>query len=121
MSLRVNVFTRGPDGEMLLVDLDPVDRHKELAGFESYRRRLYGSPAARTLGLQILPTLDGGDVCVEGAELERLRAEAELALANVDLFVVEADATAEDLRPRFDNIIAAARRAASMGGGVVIW
>jgi hypothetical protein len=119
MSLLVNAYTRDTDGRMEFIE--PEDHAQELAGFESYRQRLYGSRAARSLGLQLLPTLDGGDVYVEGEAVEQLRAEAELALANIDLFVAEAEATAESLRHRFENIIAATRRAASVGGGVVIW
>jgi hypothetical protein len=120
MSLLVNVYTRDPNGKMTFID--PAHPSEELAGFESSRQRLNGSPAARQLGLRLLPALDGGDVYAEGEEdVERLRAEAELALANVELFVEEAGASAERLRPRFENIIAAARRAASLGGGVVIW
>ena len=119
MSLLVNAYTRGPDGRMEVIE--PEDHAQELAGFESYRQRLYGSRAARSLGLQLLPTLDGSDVYAEGEEIEQLRAEAELALANIELFVAEVEATAESLRPRFENIVAAARRAAALGGGVVIW
>lgn len=119
MSLLVNAYTRGPDGQMEIIE--PEDHSLELAGFESYRQRLYGSQAARSLGLQLLPTLDGSDVYAEGDDVERLRDEAELALSNIELFVPEADDTAESLRRRFENIIAATRRAASVGGGVVIW
>lgn len=101
--------------------IKPDQPSQDLAGFESYRRQLYGSRAARALGLTLLPTLEGGDIYAEGEDVNRLRAEAELALANVELFVAEAGASAESLRPRFANIIAAAHRAAAVGGGVVIW
>jgi hypothetical protein len=100
---------------------DPPHPSEKLAGFESYRQQLYGSQAARGLGLRLLPTLDGGNVYAEGAVVEQLRDEAELALAHIELFVIEAEATADSLRPRFENIIAAARRAVAVGGGVVIW
>lgn len=119
MSLTVHAYTRTPDGHMVFVD--PVKHSDTLAGFESYRQRLYGGEAARALGLRLLPKLDGEDLYVEGADLDRLRAEAETALANVERFEAEAGATAESIRPRFENIIAAAHRAAEFGGGVVIW
>lgn len=119
MSLLVNAYTRDPEGRITIIN--PAEHWQELAGFESYRQQLYGSRAARALGLLLLPTLDGGDIYAEGAEVKRLRAEAELALAHVESFVAEAEATVESLRPRFENIIAAARRAAEVGGGVVIW
>lgn len=119
MSLLVNVYTRTPDGEMVFVH--PAEHSEELAGFESYRRKLYGSEAARVLGLRLLPKLDGEDLYVEGADLDRLRAEAEMALANVERFEAETGVTVERLRPRFENIIAATQRAAELDGGVVIW
>lgn len=119
MSLLVNIYIRGPDGGMEIID--PDMHSQELAGFESYRQRLYGSRAALALGLRLLPTLDGGNIYAEGPYVEQLRAEAELALAHVETFIAEAQAPAESLRPRFENIIAAARRAAEVGGGVVIW
>lgn len=119
MSLSINVYIRGPDGRMDI--LRPEEHAQELAGFESYRQRLYGSRAARALGLRLLPTLDGGDLFAERAEVARLRAEAEVALANLEMFIPESGASAESLRPRFENIIAAAVRAEEVGGGVVIW
>ena len=119
MSLLVNAYTRGPDGEMIIIE--PEDHSHELAGYESYRQQLYGSRAALALGLQLLPILDGGNVYAEGEDVERLRAEAVLALANVGLFEAETGASSESLRARFANIITAASRAAAVGGGVVIW
>jgi hypothetical protein len=101
--------------------IEPEDHSQELAGFESYRQKLYGSRAARELGLRILPTLDGSDVYAEGEDVERLRVEAELALTNIGRFEAETGATAEGLRSRFENIIAATRQAVALGGGVVIW
>lgn len=119
MSLLVNIYTRAPDGKMIIVD--PAEHAVELAGFESYRQKLYGSNAALALGLRLLPQLDRGDLYAEGADVDRLRTEAQTALANIEQFEAEANATAESLRPRFENIAAAARRAAELGGGVVIW
>lgn len=119
MSLLVNVYTRTPDGKKVVID--PAETGCELAGFESYRQKLYGSQAAQALGLCLLPQLDGGDLYVEGAELEQLRQEAEEALADIERFESETQTTAERLRPRFENIIAATRRAAELGGGIVIW
>ena len=119
MSLLVNAYTRGPDGRMTMIE--PGDHSQELAGFESYRQHLYGSRAARALGLQLLPTLNSSDVYAEGEDVERLRAEAELAIANIGLFEEETGASSESLRVRFQNIIATTHRATEVGGGVVIW
>ncbi len=119
MSLSVHAYFRTVDGEMSFIE--PPDPSQDLAGFESYRKTLYGSRAAVSLGLKILPKLANGDICVEGEELEQLRSDVELAFFNVALFVTEAGARTEDLRPRFENILNAIRRAQEAGGGVVIW
>lgn len=119
MTLSVSAYVRGPNGEMEFIE--PSHPSEELAGFESYRQTLYASHAARSLGLSILPTLDGGNVYADGEDVGRLLAEAELALANIDRFEAELGVNAESLRPRFENIAADARRASDAGGGVVIW
>jgi len=119
MSLSVSVYVRGASGEMNFVE--PESDSAELAGFESYRTTLYGSQAAKSLGLTLLPSLATHDVFAEGTELERLRRESELALANIDKFVAESGAPGERLRCRFENIIAAVDKARRLGGGVVIW
>lgn len=119
MTLLVNTFTRGPQGELQLAEA--AEHSEELAGFENYRQKLYGSATAQSLGLRLLPTLTNSDLYAEGTDVGRLLAEAELALANIELFVSEAGATAENLRPRFQNIANACRQATSSGGGVVIW
>ena len=104
------------------MQLTEVAEHsQELAGFESYRQKLFGSAAAQSLGLRLLPTLTNCDLYAEGADVARLLAEAELALANIELFVPEAGASAENLRTRFQNIANACREATNSGGGVVIW
>ncbi len=119
MTLLVNTFVRTSTGEMDIIE--PDCHSEELAGFESYRQTLYGSRAALSLGLQLLPKLATEDVYAEGADLGRLRTEAELSLANIELFEEESGGTAESLRSRFENIIGAVRRASCVGGGVVIW
>jgi hypothetical protein len=119
MTLLVNTFTRSPDGAMQLAE--PAEQSQELAGFESYRRKVYGGAMARSLGLQILPTLASSDLYVEGNDVARLLAEAELALANVEVFAAEAETTTDSLAQRFQNIATACRHALSTGGGVVIW
>jgi hypothetical protein len=119
MTLVVNAYVRDSSGAIDFIE--PDSPSEELAGFESYRQKLYGSQAAVSLGLRLLPSLATEDVYAEGPDLERLRGEAELALANIGLFEAESGASAESLRPRFENIICAVHRASRVGGGVVIW
>ena len=66
--------------------IEPDSPSEELAGFESYRKKLYGSQAAVSLGLRLLPSLATQDLYAEGPQLERLRGEAELVLANIGSF-----------------------------------
>lgn len=119
MTLSVNVYTRNDTGAMQIVE--PAEGLHELAGFESYRHGLYGSEAARSLGFVLLPTLAASDIYAEGEQVTQLQREAEIALANIARFELEARTTAEHLRSRFQNIIRACKHAASIGGGVVIW
>jgi hypothetical protein len=101
--------------------IEPDNPSEELAGFESDRQKLYGSQAAVSLGLKLLPSLATEDMYAEGPDLERLRGEVEFALVNIGLFEVESGASAENLRSRFENIICAIHRVSRVGGGVVIW
>lgn len=119
MTLVVNAYVRDSCGEMNFIE--PEHSWEELAGFESYRRTLYGSQAALSLGLKLLPILANSNVYAEGPDLEQLRHECELALVNVELFEAESGACAESLRSRFENIICAVERASRVGSGVVIW
>jgi hypothetical protein len=119
MTLVVSVYVRDSSGSMDIIE--PDSPSEELAGFESYRQKLYGSQVAVSLGLKLLPSLATKDVYAEGPALEQLRDEAELAIANIGLFEAESGASAESLRPRFENIICAVHRASRVGGGVVIW
>ena len=63
LSLNVVAYAVGPAGLRRL--------ESRLAGPEAYRERLYGSQAARALGLQLLPSLVERDVWAEGGEAIR--------------------------------------------------
>ena len=119
MSLLVNAYTRDNGGEMVI--LEPNDHSEELAGFEVFRKTFYGGQTARSLGLRLLPVLAETDLYAEGQDLDVLQAEAELVLQNVDRFVDEAEAAAETLRFRVQNILNATMRARAENGGVVVW
>ena len=115
MSLLVNAYTRGDGGEMVI--LEPNDHSEELAGFEVFRKTFYGGQTARALGLRLLPVLAETDLYAEGQDLDVLQAEAELVLHNVDRFIYEAEATAETLKFRVQNILNATMRARAANGG----
>jgi hypothetical protein len=73
MSLSVHARCRGSD------DWEkPSPPHSDLAGFESWRRDVWGSAPVKRLGLRILPSLAGGDTFASGADLEALAHDVDL-------------------------------------------
>jgi hypothetical protein len=116
MTLLVNVYRYEESGEMII--LEPNNHSEELAGFESYRNTFYGSQVAKSLGLQLLPTLANTNLYVESQDLINLQLEAELILQNMFLFI---GIDAETIQFRIHNILKAIAQAREIGGGVVIW
>jgi hypothetical protein len=135
MSLTVHARRRGPSGGEGLEFETPAAPHSELAGFEFWRSAVWGSPAVRRLGLQILPSLTAGDVCASGqqlADLERevselqrsLKAVVEELLADGVHIVASPNDPYETVRFRLANIAEAVRLARALPdctGEVVIW
>ncbi|MEN2418068.1 hypothetical protein AABB02_08185 [Streptomyces rimosus] len=131
MSLSVDVFVIGPDGTRALLDVPPDA--SDLAGFESWRRTVWGAPAVRALDARFLPRLAEGDCEVQPHEVAEFAAECALLREHQERVVravLEADdgerpKTYEELLHvfgrRLDNIIDAARRAREAGGGVIVW
>ena len=115
MSLLVNVFKRNPNGEM---DFVGVEHHKELAGFESWRNTLYGSPQSESLGLSLLTQLSQADLyCTTPTELDRLSQECLLLLNHLDQYPQNPDS----ITYRIQNIIDAVELARETDACVVIW
>lgn len=121
MTLVVNSFVRDPaTGEV--VSLPWPAAGEELAGVEACRRTLWGSRAARELGLVLLPTLADHDLYVESDELDRLEREVQLVLGHLDELARATGYTDEYIEHRAANILRAigvAREHAH--GGVVIF
>lgn len=114
MTLSVDVYIKGPDGEEQRLDL-PSD----LAGVESARRTFYGSEISRGLGLKWFPMLSGRyQLECEGNELHELRREAVL------LFQYVHDNDEEEYRHywsfRLNNIFNAIDAALHFDGVVTI-
>jgi hypothetical protein len=86
MSLIVYAYKRDrATRKMSDLDAKPTPPRNELAGFESWRQSVYGSPTARSLNLVLLVSLgQNQDVYAEGADLDRLKSEVEILLANVN-------------------------------------
>ena len=81
MTLSITLVRRDAvTGELESQLLDPPEG---IAGFESTRRDLWAAPIVVSLGARYLPRLADGDLWIEGADREGLRAECELLLANL--------------------------------------
>jgi hypothetical protein len=125
MSLAVDVFVVGDDGEMCVQDV-PADC-SDLAGPESWRTTVWGSDEARSLGVQFFPMLAGGDLTVTPDQVPDFLRECALIRSNLEAVTPRRDAAVADERyvrqvyERLANIENAAERALRTGAGVIVW
>ncbi|MFF8593160.1 hypothetical protein ACF061_17335 [Streptomyces sp. NPDC015220] len=125
MTLSVDVFVRGPDGRMRVLDV--AEGCSDSAGPESWRTTVWGSDAVRSLGARHLPRVREEWLVVETEELPEFLGEIGLVRAGLGSIaaVLRGPFTEEECRQglagRLDNIEAAALRARRIGGGVLIW
>ena len=116
MSLCVDVFVAGPDGERTVLDVPPG--HSDLAGVERWRTLVWGSPEMRALGARFFPVLADRDLAVEPDEVAAFLEECAMVRAN--LSALGPDPLGQ-VGVRLANIEQAARRAMAVGGGVLVW
>jgi hypothetical protein len=125
MSLSVDVFVVGADGARQVLDVP--DGCSDLAGFESWRTRVWGAEVVRSLGARFFPVLADADLYVEPEQVPAFLCECVLLRENLEEIVSGTDPvrTVEELRhqisERLTNIEDAAGRAQAVGGGVLIW
>ena len=120
MSLIVNVYQRGEDGAIIL--LDSPNHSEELAGVEVCRQQLWGAASTRSLGLTLLPSLAESDLYAEGDDLTQLGQEAQTILENVAFLARETGYGDEYIAFRTRNILSAVERAKQVAqGGVVVF
>ncbi|WP_269858008.1 hypothetical protein [Streptomyces sp. RPT161] len=125
MSLSVDVFVIGADGEMQVLDVPAGCSY--LAGFERWRTRVWGSEAVRSLGARFFPVLAAADLQVDVDQVPAFLRECALLREHLETIVAGTPAvrTVEEHRDvisrRLANIEDAARRAQAMGGGVLSW
>lgn len=118
MTLIVHAYARGPDGELQDLAEAPRPPRNDLAGVERWRTAVYGSDAARDLGLRLLPTLATDDLHAEGEDLRVLEDEVRRMLAATSRWP---DIGAEQLEFRLHNILEAIRLArGDPSGGVYL-
>src|SRR5947209_5264509 len=91
-----------------------------LAGFESTRQDLWGADVMKSLGLTILPSLDGANIQVSGDELDQLENEILVIRANLELVLENVRYDQQMIMQRTQNFLDAIAKAREVGGYVVI-
>lgn len=127
MSLRVDVFTVRDDDDFVVLDVPKGV--SDLAGFESWRRTVWGSDAVRSLGAEFLPRLKReSEVRIAPHEVPGFMDEVTLLQNNLELIATRQEDAGKsfvqnvyEIESRLNNIHAAAQRALLVRGGVVIW
>jgi hypothetical protein len=125
MSLLVDVFATREDGEMCLRDVP--DGCSDMAGFESWRRTVWGSETLRSLGARFFPELADGDLIVTPDQVAVFLAECGLIRRNLETVAPRRVPGSQDegyvrqVSERLANIEGAAERAMCSGGGVIVW
>ncbi|MFB7107800.1 hypothetical protein [Streptomyces sp. NPDC056291] len=125
MSLSVDVFVVGADGERQIQDVP--DGRDDSAGFERWRTRVWGSQEVRSLGASFFPVLADADLQVDPEQVPAFLRECLLLRENLEKIVagIEPVRMTTDYRSAISDRLAiiedAARRGLSMGGGVLIW
>ncbi|MEV5438137.1 hypothetical protein AB0K80_19305 [Streptomyces sp. NPDC052682] len=125
MSLSVDVFVRGPDGQRRVLDV-PEGRD-DSAGFESWRTTVWGSEPVRALGARFLPVLADGDLEVEAEDVAQFLGEVALLREHLDAIAQSTQRPRglaehrEGLVRRLRNLEIAALHARMIEGGVLVW
>ena len=79
----MDVYIKKPDGGMELLGVP--EGSSDLAGFESWRRIVWGSDRVRAFGAEFLPLLATGDLYIEPGEVERFQRECAVLRANLEI------------------------------------
>ncbi|MEW2571805.1 hypothetical protein [Streptomyces sp. NPDC047070] len=127
MSLSVDVYVPRAEGGIEVLDVPPGC--SDAAGREDWRTEVWGSEPVRSLGARFLPRLATEDLTVAPDEVPAFLAECDLVRTRLGRIAAPASdvsraadvSFAVDVRRSLDNIVAAARRAADIGGGIIIW
>lgn len=122
MTLIVEAYRRDPaSGEMIDLEHGPGE---QLAGFERWRRVVWGAAVMRDLGLTLLPSLaTRSEIHAEGPDLDRLGAELDLVVADLPRIASVVGVDPDVLGRRIANMRAAVARAGRVedgSGGVYI-
>lgn len=128
MSLSVDVFVLDGDGKKEFEE-SPSDG-SDLAGFEAWRKTVWGGRGVRALGAGFFPVLADGDLTVWPAEVADFLAECALLREHLSEVAPHPNPqrpddphaeTIDQVSSRLANIQQAAERALKTGGGVMLW
>jgi hypothetical protein len=97
----------------------PLPPGGDLAGFEVWRKALYGSDDAVGLGLTLLPTLRHADILATGEDINKLKKEAKCVMDHAALFASRIGVEERVIRVRAENIRRACVLALSQDG--MVW
>lgn len=119
MTLIVNPYVRDKNQEIEDLEFDD-DPPRYMAGFEACRHNLWGHESARSLGLVLLPSLAHQNVYAEGEDLDKLEAEVQKILSNLELLSNSTKYRADSIEFYCGNFLLAISRARAACGGVYI-
>jgi hypothetical protein len=120
MSLIVCTFHRDPVTGAYIDDPYPEEPGRDLAGFEVWRTKVWGTDGAIRRGAYFLSTLAKSDLYVEHEELDTFEAECQLLLRDIEGFAAEIEGDGAAIRHRLENFLWTIERARETGGGVYI-
>lgn len=113
MSLSVTLATVNPiTGEMIKSDPYPSDG-SDLAGFESWRHKVYGSKPLIDRKICYLTQLSDKDLWIWGNDLPKFKEEIEKVIEDLESISEELNISKEQLLSRFQNILKATKKAIS--------
>ncbi|WP_205633281.1 hypothetical protein [Mycobacteroides immunogenum] len=123
----MDVFIIRDDDDFVVLDVP--EGVSDLAGFESWRRTIWGSDTVRSLGAEFLPQLKCESwVRIPPHKVWGFMEEIALLQNNLELIAMrQGDARKSfvqnvyEIGSRLNNFHAAAQRALSIRGGVIIW
>lgn len=90
------------------------------AGFESWRKELYGHPLLQELGCKLFPQLKEDNVCVEKDDIYQLKNDCDIVLNNLEVIHKHTLINKESIKNRIQNILQAIKVASLKPHAVIL-
>jgi hypothetical protein len=124
MTLIVFAYKRNPMTQAVEgIEEKPAYPRNDMAGFEIWRKDVWGSDVIRDLGLTLIPTLAQYDIYADGPEVDQLEAELGTMVHRIKEIADKLGIEEDTLLFRIDNMreaVRLARRVKDGLGGVYI-